>query len=168
MFSSLLRCTVHFTWCSSRPESARQPCSFVSVVAAVACRPLRGLSPMSFSPHLKRQTQHLTELISMVSSPYTLLRRLRVCIGLEPSTVRNSDTSPCRVRASTVSAILHCCGIESTSLTGPPMILVELDSVADWWVRKETLLGAAFKSVFLSTFAFDGMLGISRLLSAPD
>jgi hypothetical protein len=59
----------------------------------VAGRPLRGLSAIFFSPILKLQTQCLTQLLSMASSSYTLLRRLWLSIGPEPSAVRNSITT---------------------------------------------------------------------------
>lgn len=41
----------------------------------------------SFSLLLTQWTQHLTELISMASSPYTLLRHLWISIGLQPFAV---------------------------------------------------------------------------------
>jgi hypothetical protein len=45
----------------------------------------------------------------------------------------------------TTSAILHCYFGERISLTGAPMTLVELDSVAIWWVRDENLPDAHLK-----------------------
>ena len=68
---------------------------------------LQGLSPMSFSLLLKWLIQHLTELTSMASSPYTLLRCLWICIQLEPCAISNSITTLCLVHTSTTSAILH-------------------------------------------------------------
>lgn len=72
--------------------------------------PLQSLSPMSFPLLSKQWTQHLSELTSMASSPYMLLRSLWISIGLEASAVRNSITTLCLVHTSTF-AILYCfCG----------------------------------------------------------
>jgi hypothetical protein len=76
----------------------------------------------------------------------TLLIRLWISIGLRPSAVWNSIKTLCLVCTSTSSAILHFYCVESTWLTGAPMILFEVDSVAIRWVRKETLTGTTFKS----------------------
>ena len=63
-----------------------------------------------FSLLSKQRTQHLTELTSMASSPYMLLRSLWITIGLEPAAVRNSITTLCLECTSTF-AILYCyCG----------------------------------------------------------
>jgi hypothetical protein len=50
----------------------------------------KGLSPTSFSLLLKRRSQRVTELISTASSPCTLLRRLWISIGPDPSAVSHS------------------------------------------------------------------------------
>jgi hypothetical protein len=78
------------------------------------------------------------KLTSMASSSYTLFSHLWISTGLEPSAVRNSVVTLCLVRTSTASAILHCYCVERTWLTGAPVILVELDSVAIRWLRQET------------------------------
>jgi hypothetical protein len=83
----------------------------------------------TFPEALKRQTQHITELTSMASAPYALLRRW---IRPDSSTLRNSNTVLCLVRTSTTSAILHSCCVESMCLTGALLILVKLDSDAIW------------------------------------
>ena len=119
--------------------------SLVSVVAAVAGRPLRGLSPLSFLPFLKWRAQRLTELTSMASSPYTLLSSLWTYNGLEPSAIRNLITTLGLIRKSTSSILYRYC-VKRMWLTGVPMILVQLDSVANRWVRKETLLGETLKA----------------------
>jgi hypothetical protein len=106
-----------------------------------------------------------SELTSMVSSPHTLLRRLWISIGLEPLVVRNAVTTTdrttlCIVRTPTTSAILHCCCVSRTWLTGVLMIVVELDSVAIRWVKQETLPGATFNwgagggITFIPTFVY--------------
>jgi hypothetical protein len=72
----------------------------------------------------------------MASSPHTLLRCLRVFIGLEPSAVRNCHRSlPSPYLHNIRHFALLLCGTHVTD--GAPMILVELDSVAIWWVSKK-------------------------------
>ena len=53
--------------------------------------------------------------------------------------------SACIAHTVTTSAILHCCSVECTWLTGAPLILVELYSVAIRWKRQETLHRGTFK-----------------------
>jgi hypothetical protein len=67
---------------------------------------------------------------------------LWIYIILEPSALRNSVTTLCIVHISTMFAILHCCCVGCTWLTGAPMILVELDSVIVLLVGQETLPSA--------------------------
>ena len=66
-------------------------------------------------------------------------------IGLDSSAVRNSVTTLCLVRVSTISASLHRYCVERTWLTGALMIWVELESAAVWWVRQDTLSRTTFK-----------------------
>jgi hypothetical protein len=111
--------------------------SLFSVVTAVAGRPLQGPSP-TMDPASK-----WANIYGILT--HTILRRLCSFIGLEPSAVGYSVTTLCLVRTSTTSAILHCYCVERTWLTGAPMVLVALDSVAIRWARQETLPGATFK-----------------------
>ena len=74
-----------------------------------------------------------------------------------PSVVRNLITYRCSVSAFKLSAITHCYCVERTRLSGTPIILVELDSVAIQWVWQQILPGAKFKrrgNSFLLTFVF--------------
>jgi len=113
------------------------------IVAALAGRPLQGLSPVSVSPILKWRTQCLNELIFITSSSYTLLRRLWISIELE-SAIRNSVSTPPTATHAHNIRNFNCSCVQCTWLTGAPMILVELDSVALWWVKQEHLLGDTF------------------------
>ena len=81
----------------------------------------------------------------MTSSPYTLLRCLWKCIQLEPCAIINSITTLCLVHKSTTSAIFHHYSVKCKLVPGASMILVELDSVAIWWTRQQTLPSAKFK-----------------------
>jgi len=95
--------------------------SMVSLVSVMAGRPLHGLSPVS--PLIKQQTQLLTELTSVVSSPYMLKRHLWISIGMEPSVIVIQSPA-CPVHMSTTSNILHCHCVDRAWLTGAPM---------PWW-----------------------------------
>jgi hypothetical protein len=117
----------------------------VSVVAAMAYRPLRDLSRVTLPPLLKRRTHRLTELTSATSSSHTFLPCQSISVGLEPSAVRNSVTTLSLERTFTTSAILHCNCFGRTWLTGVSIILVEMNVVAIRWVRQETIRGVTFK-----------------------
>ena len=99
---------------------------------------LQGLLPDFFTPLLNQRTQSPTELTSVASSPYPLLRHLWIYIGLELSAVRNSTSSLYLVRTSTTSAILHRYCFERPWPTESPIILVEMEIVAIRWVRTKT------------------------------
>jgi hypothetical protein len=104
---------------------------------------IEGLSPTSFSPLLKRRGQRVTELNSTASSPYTLLRRLRISTGMEPSAVSSSFTILCLVFTSITSAIaLLVCWEHVTDCSTDG--LMEPVSVAIRWVRRETLSSTIF------------------------
>jgi len=105
---------------------------------------LRALIPMSFSLLLKWLVQHITELTSMASSPYTLLRCLWICIQLECCAISNSVTTLCLVHTFKTSAILHCYSVRCERVPGASTILVELDSIAIWWTRQQPLPSAKF------------------------
>lgn len=99
--------------------------SLISVVAAVAGRPLRDLSPAPFSlfqksVNLYRTGVFCSKKISRHSWPSTFVHTF---------------------------AILHCCYVERTWLTGVPVILVVLDSIAIRWVKQDTLSGATFNII---------------------
>lgn len=77
--------------------------------------------------------REVTEFITVEgSSPMEIHRQ-------EPSTVINSVTTLCLIPTSIASAILDCYCVERTWLTGAPMIVVDLDSVAMRWVWQDIL-----------------------------
>ena len=97
------------------------------------------MSRMSFPPPLERWTQRITQLTSIVSSPYALLRRPWISITLKPSAGRNSIATLCLVRTSTISTTLHCYCVQRTWLTGAPVTLAQKDGVTGELARQETL-----------------------------
>lgn len=109
-----------FTWCDVTVIPNQHINSPLSLPWLVSNCWVHHQSP-SFSPLLKQCGQHLTPIISLASSPYTLLRCLCVSIRLEPSTVRKSNTTICLVRTSTTFAILHCYCVEC------------MDWLQHWW-----------------------------------
>ena len=92
-----------------------------------------------------KSTDPTSELTSVASSSHTFLPCLSLSVGLEPFAVRNPVTSLSLQRKSTPSAILHCCCLGRTWLTGVSIILVEMDFFAIRWVRQETIPGVTFK-----------------------
>jgi hypothetical protein len=110
--------------------------SVVSVVSAMAGRPLPGLSPVSLL--LKWQTQLLTELTSVGSSPFILQRHLWISIRLDASTTVHSVTSVPSTYVHNIQYFaLLLCWMHMTDWS--TYALVELDSVTIQWVRQGTV-----------------------------
>jgi hypothetical protein len=117
--------------------------ALISIITAMAGQLLQGLSPVFFSPLLKRWTQLLTGLTSVACSPY-MSPCLWISTGLEPSAVRNSVTTLCQCIC-TQHLQFFIATVLNAGYWLAPMILVQLDSVAICWVRQDTLLDATFK-----------------------
>lgn len=93
-----------FTWCDVTVIPNQHINSLLSLPWLVSNCWAHHQSP-SFSPPLKQCSQHLTAIISLASSSYTLLRCLCASIRLQPSTVRKSNTTIYLVCTSTTFAI---------------------------------------------------------------
>jgi hypothetical protein len=91
-----------------------------------------------------KTTDPASDLTSVASPRYTLLGRLWIAIGLKPCPAGNSVTALCIVRSPVTSNIVDWYCFERTRLTRAQMMVAELDSVAIWCVRQETLPSATF------------------------